>query len=395
MLSGAAGCARLEGLAGYPQTALGKEPQPPALLTLKHGMETGKPCHCHFKSPEEGGPSPTAHHTETSCNETGNRCRPHHHSPQSLGQRGAMDRPRALLLLLALLTLCITAGTPKVWVQVQTEAAKSPSFTVRCGFLGSGSISLVTVSCGKPDGAEGASLAVLHPEFGTELKAPARQAHWETKTSISLTLEGSEGRSPSPNTTFCCKFVSFPEGSQAACGNPSLSTDQGLSASTPAPVVRADLAGIWGVSGVLLFGCFYLLHLLRRQRHWSVMKLQPPLSSPQTQMPARAAGPASLASLHIPYATVNTSYFCPATLDTVLPPQPLSRWAQLPTHRTRQPQAPAPWASLPASARSSFISVENGLYTQAGERPPHAGPNLTPFPDPLGPRAVEGRLGVR
>ncbi|XP_044603372.1 transmembrane protein PVRIG isoform X2 [Equus asinus] len=414
MLSGAAGCARLEGLAGYPQTALGKEPQPPALLTLKHGMETGKPCHCHFKSPEEGGPSPTAHHTEvserrkwgrvwrtpspaappacshlqTSCNETGNRCRPHHHSPQSLGQRGAMDRPRALLLLLALLTLCITAGTPKVWVQVQTEAAKSPSFTVRCGFLGSGSISLVTVSCGKPDGAEGASLAVLHPEFGTELKAPARQAHWETKTSISLTLEGSEGRSPSPNTTFCCKFVSFPEGSQAACGNPSLSTDQ-------APVVRADLAGIWGVSGVLLFGCFYLLHLLRRQRHWSVMKLQPPLSSPQTQMPARAAGPASLASLHIPYATVNTSYFCPATLDTVLPPQPLSRWAQLPTHRTRQPQAPAPWASLPASARSSFISVENGLYTQAGERPPHAGPNLTPFPDPLGPRAVEGRLGVR
>lgn len=236
-----------------------------------------------------------------------------------------MDRPRALLLLLALLTLCVTAGewrperrrgceggwrhrpglslclyptgTPKVWVQVQTEASKSPSFTVRCGFLGSGSISLVTVSCGKPDGAEGASLAVLHPEFGTELKAPARQAHWETKTSISLTLEGSEGRSPSPNTTFCCKFVSFPEGSQAACGNPSLSTDQGgagegrapgegreglpapgavwcvslcagLSASTPAPVVRADLAGIWGVSGVLLFGCFYLLHLLRRQRHW-------------------------------------------------------------------------------------------------------------------------------
>ncbi|XP_070340433.1 transmembrane protein PVRIG isoform X6 [Equus asinus] len=250
MLSGAAGCARLEGLAGYPQTALGKEPQPPALLTLKHGMETGKPCHCHFKSPEEGGPSPTAHHTEvserrkwgrvwrtpspaappacshlqTSCNETGNRCRPHHHSPQSLGQRGAMDRPRALLLLLALLTLCITAGTPKVWVQVQTEAAKSPSFTVRCGFLGSGSISLVTVSCGKPDGAEGASLAVLHPEFGTELKAPARQAHWETKTSISLTLEGSEGRSPSPNTTFCCnpRRAGRPGWDLGSLGGPSL-----------------------------------------------------------------------------------------------------------------------------------------------------------------------------
>ncbi|KAF5918197.1 transmembrane protein PVRIG [Diceros bicornis minor] len=304
-----------------------------------------------------------------------------------------MDRPRALVLLLALLTLCVTAGTPKVWVQVEMEATKSLSFTVRCGFLGSGSISLVTVSCGRPDGAEGTSLAVLHPEFGTQLRAPAHQAHWETKTSISLTLEGSEGRSPSPNTTFCCKFVSFPEGSQEACGNPLLSADQGLSASTPAPILRADLAGILGVSGVLLFGCIYLIHLLHRQRHWSVTKLQPPLSSPQAQTPARAAGQASLASLHIPYATVN--YFCPPTLDTVLPPQPLSRWAPLSTHRTRQPQTPAAWAPLPAPARSSFISIENGLYTQAGERLPHVGPNLTAFPDPLGPRAVEGHLGVR
>ncbi|EPY77799.1 hypothetical protein CB1_000537001, partial [Camelus ferus] len=171
-----------------------------------------------------------------------------------------MDRPRALGLLLALLTLCITAGTPEVWVQVQMEATESPSFTVRCGFLGSGSISLVTVSYGGPDGAGGTMLAVLHPEFGTQHWAPACQAHWETRTSISLTLEGSEGRSSSPNTTFCCKFTSFPEGFQEACGNLSLSTDQ-------APMLRADLAGILGVSGVLFFGCICLLYLLYRQRH--------------------------------------------------------------------------------------------------------------------------------
>lgn len=42
----------------------------------------------------------------------------------------------------------------------------------------------------------------------------------------------------------------------------------GLPAPTPAPILRADLAGIFGVSGVLLFGCVYLLHLLHRQRHW-------------------------------------------------------------------------------------------------------------------------------
>ncbi|XP_057606652.1 transmembrane protein PVRIG [Hippopotamus amphibius kiboko] len=307
-----------------------------------------------------------------------------------------MDRPRALGLLLALLTLCITAGTPEVWVQVQMEATESPSFTVRCGFLGSGSISLVTVSYGGPDGAGGTTLAVLHPELGTRHWTPACQAHWETSTSISLTLEGSEGRSSSPNTTFCCKFTSFPEGSQEACGNLSLSTDQGLPAPTPAPMLRADLAGILGVLGVLCFGCVYLLYLLCRQRHWSVTKLQPRRhSSPQTHRRASAAGQASLTSLHIPYATVNTSYFSPATLHPVLPPQPLPRWAPLPTHAAHRPQSPVPWVPLPASTRSSFISVENGLYDQAEKRPLHTGADLLPLPDRPGNRAMEGPSGVR
>ncbi|XP_059549653.1 transmembrane protein PVRIG isoform X2 [Myotis daubentonii] len=270
-----------------------------------------------------------------------------------------MGRPRALVLLLALLTLCITAGTPEVWVQVQMEATKPLSLTVRCGFLGSDTISLVT-------------------------------AHWETRTSVSLTLEGSEERSLGPNTTFCCKFTSFPEGSQEACGN-LLVTEQGLPAPASAPILRADLAGIWGISGVLLFGCVYLLHLLHRQRHWSVTKLQPALSSPPTQTQATAGSQASLASLHIPYATISTNHLCQAAMDTVLPPQPLSRWEPIPNHPA---QHPAPWAPLPASARSSFISVENGLYVQAGERPPHICSNLIPFPDPLGPRAMEGRLGI-
>lgn len=301
-----------------------------------------------------------------------------------------MDRSEALALLLALLMLCITTGTPEVWVQIQMEATNSQSFTVRCGFLGSSAISLVTVSCRGPDGAGGTKLAVLHPEFGTQQWPPALEAHWETRTSISLTLEGSDGRSPSLNTTFCCKFTSFPEGSQEACENHLLSTDQGLPAPTPATILRADLAGILGVSGILLFGCMYLLHLLHRQRHWSVMKLQSPLSSPQTQTQTRAADQASLASPHIPHATV-TSNYCPTALDTVLSPQPSSRWVLLPTHVAHQL---APWATLPASARSSFISVENGLYAQAGERPPHTGPNLIPFSDLLGHNAMEGHLRV-
>ncbi|XP_047569001.1 transmembrane protein PVRIG isoform X3 [Lutra lutra] len=315
-----------------------------------------------------------------------------------------MDRARAPVLLSVLLTFCITAGTPEVWVQVQMEAAASPSFSVRCGFLGSGSISLVTVSSGGPDGAGGTRLAVLHPEFGIQQWSPARRAHWETKTSISLAVEeGSEGRSPGANTTFCCKFVSFPEGSQEACGSLFLRTDQGgveergrgagegrqgcsqpsgmplclypgLPAPTPAPMLRADLAGIFGVSGVLLFGCVYLLHLLHRQRHWSVSKAQPPLTSPQPQ----AAGQAPLVSLRAPCTAVTASRYCPAALDLVLPRQLLARWAP-----------------LPASTRSSFVSMENGLYAQAGERPFQAGPNLVPFPDSLGHRAAEGHLGVR
>ncbi|KAF7477488.1 hypothetical protein GHT09_011412 [Marmota monax] len=138
-----------------------------------------------------------------------------------------------LVLLWALLTLCISAGTPEVWVQVQMETTELPTFTVRCGFLGSGSISLVTVSCGGPDGAGGTSLAVLHPEFGIRYWAPVRQAHWETKSSIFLTLEGSAARSPWAKTTFCCKFVSFPSGSQEACG------DKGTGCPSDTPVSRA------------------------------------------------------------------------------------------------------------------------------------------------------------
>lgn len=184
-----------------------------------------------------------------------------------------------------------------MWLQVQREATEA-SFTIRCGFLGSGSISLVTVSYGGPDGAGGTTLAVLHPTLGTKNWTAACRARWETSTSVSLTVESAPtaGRGSGPNTTFCCKFTSFPEGSQEACGNLSLSADPGgageegvrgtgrdsgrrppdwyvslctgLPAASPAPVLRADLAGILGVSGVLLSGCIYLLYLLRRQRHW-------------------------------------------------------------------------------------------------------------------------------
>ncbi|KAM9583918.1 transmembrane protein PVRIG isoform 3-T3 [Trichechus inunguis] len=340
------------------------------------------------------------------------------------GQRGAMVGPQPLALLLVLLTLCLSTGTPEVWVQIKMEATKVPSFTIRCGFLGSGSISLVTVSWGGPDVAGGTRLAVLHPDFGTQQWAPAHQAHWEARTNISLTLGGSEGKSPSPNSTFCCKFVSFPEGSQEACGNLLLSTDQDLPAPTPASILRAHLAGIFGVSGVLLFGCIFLLHLLQ-QRHWSVPRLLPPHTSPWTQRRAQVrtgghvwsgeqeelelgvyelggvslvplsllllqpAGQTSRASLHIPYTTVNTNYFCPAALEMAHHHQQLSRWPPLPIPTTSQTQALAPWAPLPASAHSSFISVENVLYAQAGGSPPHSGPgspNLIPFPDPLEPK---------
>nr|XP_055148801.1 transmembrane protein PVRIG isoform X3 [Symphalangus syndactylus] len=291
--------------------------------------------------------------------------------PPEPGLEGAMGR-RTLALPWVLLTLCVTAGTPEVWVQVQMEAAELSSFTVRCGFLGSGSISLVTVSWGGPDGAGGTTLAVLHPEHGIRQWAPARQARWETQSSVSLTLEGSGASSPRTNTTFCCKFASFPEGSWEACGSLPPSSDP----------------------GVLLFGCGYLLHLLCRQKHCPAPRLQPSHTSSQA-LRARAWAPsqASQAALHVPYATINTS--CrPATLDTAHPHRGPSWWASLPTHATHPPQGPATWASTPIPARGSFVSVENGLYAQAGERPPHTCPGLTLFPDPRGPRAMEGRLGV-
>ncbi|XP_058141841.1 transmembrane protein PVRIG isoform X2 [Dasypus novemcinctus] len=309
------------------------------------------------------------------------RCHPD--SPRARG--GSMDGPQGLGLLLALLSLCITAGTPEVWARVQREATAVASFTVHCGFLGSGSISLVTVSWGGPDGAGGTRLAVLHPEFGTQLWVPAHQAQWETRSSISLTLEAPEGTSPSPNTTFCCKFVSFPEGSQEACRD-LLSTDQGLPAPTPAPFLQAGLAGILGVSGVLLLGCGLLLYLLLRERHWAVPKPQPPLAGPQAQVQARA--------LQVPYTTIHASYSHAPTLDLALRPHHLSPSVPLPASARRHHHL-SPLVPLPASARGSFISVENRLYARAGGGPPQAGAIRLPFPGPLEPRAMEGCLGVR
>lgn len=139
-------------------------------------------------------------------------------------------------------------------MQVQMEAPKSLSVTIRCGFLGSGTVSLVTVSCRGTGGAGGTTLAVLHPEFGAQQWPPAHRAHWETRTSVSLTLEGSEERGFGSNTTFCCKFTSFPEGSQEACGSLLLVTEQGGAAQGGQGSGRAGRnLGIARRSGMSLF----------------------------------------------------------------------------------------------------------------------------------------------
>ncbi|XP_037363955.1 LOW QUALITY PROTEIN: transmembrane protein PVRIG [Talpa occidentalis] len=281
--------------------------------------------------------------------------------PPEPGLEGAMHRARAPVLLV-LLTLCVTAGTPEVWVQVQAEDA---NFTIRCGFRGSGSISLATVSAGASEDAGGTLLAVLHPELGTELWVPTCQAHWEDRTSILLTLEGLEGRSPGPNTTFCCKFTSYPEGSQEACGNLLLSLEEGMRVPTAASILRADLAGIMGASGVLIFSCICLLYLLHRRRRWSIVKLQPAHSGAQTQRQARMVSRDPLASLHTPYATVSNNYVDPPTMDTVPLPQPPSWGTRTPTQTARQLRSPAPRAALPPSARHNFISMEHGLRGKA------------------------------
>ncbi|XP_013364956.1 PREDICTED: transmembrane protein PVRIG isoform X4 [Chinchilla lanigera] len=133
----------------------------------------------------------------------------------------------SLVLLCSLLTLCVCVGTPTLWVQVQMVAAELLTFTVRCGFLGPGFVSLVTVSWWEPNATQATELAVLHPEFGVRQWAPARQARWLNESSVSLTLEGAEVQSPQANPTFCCKFVFYPEGSHEGCANPLASSDQG------------------------------------------------------------------------------------------------------------------------------------------------------------------------
>ncbi|XP_032611961.2 transmembrane protein PVRIG isoform X2 [Hylobates moloch] len=261
---------------------------------------------------------------KTSCDENrGTGAGPAAPRTQTGGGMGC----RTLALSWVLLTLCVTVGTPEVWVQVRMEATELSSFTVHCGFLGSGSISLVTVSSGGPDGAGGITLAVLHPELGIRQWAPACQARWETQSSVSLALEGSGASSPCTNTTFCCKFASFPEGSWEACGSLLPSSDPG----------GAGTRGPGGQGGAQELATHLILVSVPRalcpanscphsagRPGWDLGGLRsPPLwlwLPPSSAAPTEAQAPsqASQAALHVPYATINTS--CrPATLDTAHP----------------------------------------------------------------------------
>ena len=120
---------------------------------------------------------------------------------------------------------------------------------------------------------------------------------------------------------------------------------------------------------------------------------------PPSPSSLQAAGQASLTSFHVPYATAaaatTSNYFSPATLHPVPAPQPLPGWVPPLTHAARRPQSPGPWAPPPASARSSFVSVENRLYAQAEKRPLHAGADHISLPDRLGRQAALGPSGVR
>nr|XP_045000396.1 transmembrane protein PVRIG isoform X2 [Jaculus jaculus] len=208
-------------------------------------------------------------------------------------------------------------------------------------------------------------------DFGVQQWAPAHQARWETQCSVSLTVtvEESQTRSHMTNATFCCEFTVFPDGSHSACGDSLASSDQGLPGPTPASTLRADLAGILGASGVLLFGFIFITYLLRQRRHRSVTKLRPPLAGTQMQTTSQAP----LAAPHLPYTTL-----CPAVLETgaVHLDQLLPWCVPLPTHPAHRPR-PGSLAFPPASAHSGFISVENALYDKAGgESLPHTGPNL-------------------
>ncbi|XP_029389363.1 LOW QUALITY PROTEIN: transmembrane protein PVRIG [Mus pahari] len=181
-----------------------------------------------------------------------------------------MGQMQTLVLVSTLLTLCVSEGDPEVWVQVRMEATSLSSSAVHCGVLGCNLISLVTVSWKGFVDAGRTKLAVLHPELGTQQWAPARQAYWETPSSVSvpLTLEQSEAGSSLANTTCCCsEFVTFPPGSRVACRDLPRS-EPGLSAPTPASILQADLVGILGTSGFFLFGFIFILHLRWQQRHW-------------------------------------------------------------------------------------------------------------------------------
>ncbi|CAH6778290.1 Pvrig [Phodopus roborovskii] len=252
-----------------------------------------------------------------------------------------MAQAQALALFSSLLTLYVSEGSPKVWVQVQMEATKllSLSLSQFAVVLGTDLISLVTVSWEGFVDVQRTKLAVLHPELATQQWVPDSQASWETSNSVflTLTLEQSKARNSLANTTFCCEFVTFPHSSRVTCGDLQSSDPDlpiwhlplflGLSVLT----LQGDLARILGTSGFLLLGFVFILYLL----WWCFSKSQSSATSTQAQRQAQ--------SLHT----------------------------------------------------GSFISTENGLYALAGERLPHTVSNILASTDLLEHRSLERCLGVQ
>ncbi|KAL6091830.1 hypothetical protein STEG23_023267 [Scotinomys teguina] len=127
-----------------------------------------------------------------------------------------MVQAQALVLFSSLLTICVSEGSPEVWVQVQMEATKLPSLSisVRCGILGTNLISLVTVVWEGFVDARRTKLAVLHPELGAQWCFSKSQPS-PTSTQTQMQAQHTRVHPQGPLSCLMALLVSFPGGNQA------------------------------------------------------------------------------------------------------------------------------------------------------------------------------------
>ncbi|XP_029437143.1 transmembrane protein PVRIG [Rhinatrema bivittatum] len=262
--------------------------------------------------------------------------------------------PRALVLMGFLLLTCIETGIiiPRVHIWTETPQKQGEPLKVGCS-LSRQDEHIVQVNWGRREWNETTTIiAVFHPKLGVSIHHEYRESlhlHRESDDNISISLSG--GNRTDRNSSYCCKFITYPAGNTEACIGVSLTALEDPFSSKAN--LRTDVLGTLLVGACFLLGIIILLYNIVRTRvrrplqhenlHHISERQGAATERPQARDGARRSFPA--------WCMINLEYFSNVFHRKVAP------------RAGREP--------FPARPPADFVSMENKLYAEAAAATGH------------------------